>query len=166
MTANYSYQYTKRQIKDMTYRRERPVVIGAVFEICVPVINGLVAILLLLISKNYNLGSLESSLYDWFNSVTIACWIIWVIVWVVLLVYLFYFLNKSESVLHSDAAQNIQINERQAILTIYSKNGTIQESFFVKRIRRKKHYLIVYKNLHNFVMIPIEVVNQETVKEV
>lgn len=166
MTSNYSYHYSKKQIKDMSSRRERPIVIGIVLEICVPMIIGSVFVILLSIAKKYNIGSLENFVYDWLKPVTITCWTLWVVGWAVLLVYGFYFMNDSESMLHSDAAQNIQINNKQAILTIYSKNGTIQERFYIKRIKRKKHYLIVYKNLHNFVMIPIEVVNHATVKEV
>ncbi len=166
MNMEYNYQYTKKQIKDLSVRRDRPIVITVVLEICVPMIIRVLFEVLLYIADKSTTGYFKTAVYDWFIPITKCCWMLWPIVWLALLVYCCFFTNTSESFRHSDSKQRIKINERQATLSIDTKNGSIEEKFFVKKIRRKKHYLIVYKNLHDFVMIPIEVVNKETVKEV
>ncbi len=165
MNAEYKYQYTKKQIKDLSACRDRLVVIVVVLEMCVPMIISLLFALFLYIAKKGYVDIYSGDIYSWFGPITIGAWIIWPVVWILLLIYCFFFANVSESFRHSDSKQRILIDDKQAILTIETKNGTIEEKFYIKKIRQKKHYLIVYKNICNYVMIPIDVVNETNEKE-
>ncbi len=165
MNANYTFRYSKKQVKDIKSRRTKPFMIGLLFNLCVPTIISLVLGTIYLIAVNINDLNLRDLVFDVERPVTIIVGTLWLVIWFVAVVYMFFFANESESYHHFDSEQTIQINDKQAILTINSKNGVIQEKFFIKKIKQKKNYLVIYKNIRNFVQVPIEVVSQIDEKE-
>lgn len=164
MNANYTFRYSKKQVKDIKSRRTKPFMIGLLFNVCVPSIISLVLGTIYLIAIKINNLDLRDLVFDVERPITIIVGTLWLVIWFVAVVYMFFFANESESYHHSDSEQTIHINDKQAILTINSKNGVIQEKFFIKK-KQKKNYLVIYKNIRNFVQVPIEVVSQIDEKE-
>lgn len=165
MIANYTFQYSKKQLKDIKDRRSKPVVVGVLFNLCVPAVISLILGALYLIAMRISNSHLRNFVFDCERPLVIYFGSLWLVIWLVVFIYMFFFANESESYYHADSEQTIQINDKQAILTINSKNGVIQEKFFVKKIKQKKNYLVIYKSIRSFVQVPIDVVNQASEKE-
>lgn len=161
MSTLYEFTYSTQQLKKIRKEINRPFWILLISFLSLSLLGIVdVCVFSLLCYRNtaYNLVELYYKLTV--LSGCVFC-IFLLLAGLLIIVHFFFYSNISPSELQSEFHQEVKVKNNIAYLTLTQNDDTIKAEFPIKRIKKGKQALYLYKNTHYYVAIPSESLKEQ-----
>lgn len=161
MNEKYEFTYSAQQLKKIRKETNRPfwiLLISSLVISLLDIVGVCVFSLLYDSSHGYDITHLYYTL-----TILSSCMfcIFLLLAGLLILVHFFFYSNMSPSELQNEFHQEVKVENNIAYLTLTQNDDIIKTEFPIKRIKKGKQALYLYKNAHYYVAIPLESLKEQ-----
>lgn len=161
MSTLYEFTYSAQQLKKIRKETNKPfwiLLISSLVISLLDIVGVCVFSLLYDSSHGYDITHLYYTL-----TILSSCMfcIFLLLAGLLILVHFFFYSNMSPSELQNEFHQEVKVENNIAYLTLTQNDDIIKTEFPIKRIKKGKQALYLYKNAHYYVAIPLESLKEQ-----
>lgn len=161
MNEKYEFTYSAQQLKKIRKETNKPfwiLLISSLVISLLDIVGVCVFSLLYDSSHGYDITHLYYTL-----TILSSCMfcIFLLLAGLLILVHFFFYSNMSPSELQNEFHQEVKVENNIAYLTLTQNDDIIKTEFPIKRIKKGKQALYLYKNAHYYVAIPLESLKEQ-----
>ena len=161
MNEKYEFTYSTQQLKKIRKEINRPfriLLISSLGFSLLGIVGVYVFSLLCDSSHAYDITQLYYTL-----TILSSCMfcIFLLLAGLLIIVHFFFYSNMSPSELQNEFHQEVKVENNIAYLTLTQNDDIIKAEFPIKRIKKGKQALYLYKNAHYYVAIPSESLKEQ-----
>lgn len=158
MKQEYCFRYSQKQVKKLEFRMLKPAFISLMISLGSVLVNLLVSLVFLIFTTDPENNPMKTFWLNYHFEMDVAFFSIFLafLFFAVLLVFLCQ--NYSESYLRREGRQKVMLDGKHVVHQIEYGDYLMDDEFYAMRIRKTKNLLLVYKNFHSYIAIPLEAV--------
>lgn len=161
MSALYEFTYSTQQLKKIRNEINRPFWILFILFSALSILGLIGAYVFALLCDSSHAYDLEELYYTLTILSSCMFCIFLLLAGLLLLIHLYFRSNMSPNELQNEFHQEVKVENNFAYLTLTQNDDIIKVEFPIKRIKKRKQALYLYKNAHYYIAIPTESIQEQ-----
>lgn len=166
MKEEYCFRYSKKQMRILEHRMLKPAFISLMISLGSVLVNLFISLIFLIFTTNPETNPMKTFWLNYHFEMDIVFFSIFLAFLFLAIAFALFFQNYSDSYLRREGQQKVTVDGKHVFHQIEYGGFVMEDEFFAVKVRKTKKLLLIYKNFHSYIAIPLESMKTEEGKEV